>query len=163
MEERGIRRLQKSIAECKKLKFAPPELAQAQQFLAQLEVRLACSLTCVAACVEENESPALFPLTSFQAALASLQSATNEGSIPKLQKSIAECKKLKFAPRELAQAEQLLPQLEVRLFPCSCRYLAWWSLSRSLSLAFPPLLALLLHAWSRFGCFGRLSRQRLRV
>ena len=40
MEERGIRRLQKSIAECKKLKFAPSELTEAQQLLAQLEVRL---------------------------------------------------------------------------------------------------------------------------
>ena len=71
-----------------------------------------------------------------QAALASLRNAMEERGIRRLQKSIAECKKLKFAPRELAQAEQLLPQLEVRLFPCSCRYLAWWSLSRSLSLAF---------------------------
>ena len=38
-------------------------------------------------------------------------------SIPKLQKSIAECKKLKFAPSELTQAQQLLAQLEVRLVP----------------------------------------------
>ena len=54
------------------------------------------------------------PLTE-QAAIASLQIAMKERSIPKLKRSIAECKKLKFSPPELAQAQQRLPQLEVRV------------------------------------------------